>query len=170
MAIKDKLVTNEDLKAAYDDLMRKIHMYEDITESLTFAAAAWVPDIGNTGSAGEKSTVAERIAGVKVAKVPVTKGDKYRLYGWFDLTYNQNGHYKTFPFAFADSSDDIIGVYADYPEHPYTLGTEKRVSDIHYGESRVTAPATAAYLYIFDFSGHSAIGATAGDIIVEKAI
>ena len=170
MAVKDKLVTLEDLKTAYDKLKEMMDMYEDITSSLTFNNASWVPGHGISGAGGEKSTVAERIAGVKVAKINVTKGEKYKVYAWCDTAYSENGHYTTFPLALADASDNVISAYAEYPEHPYTLRAERRVSDVHFGESRVTIPAKAKYLYVFDFSGHSAIGATAGDIIVEKAV
>ena len=170
MAVKDKLVTLEDLKTAYDKLKEMLDMYEDITSSLTWSNATWVPTAGSTGTKGDKSTTADQIAGVKVAKIPVTKGEKYRVFAWLDTTYNSNGHYKTFPLALADSSDNVVSVIGDYPEHAYTVGTEKRVSDVHFGETRIVAPGKAAYLYVFDFSGHSAIGATAGDIIVEKSI
>lgn len=167
MAVKDKLVTLEDLKTAYDKLKEMLDMYEDITSSLTWNNATWVPTHNKT-----KDTTSGKLTGVKVAKISVTKGDKYRTYCWFNAAPG-NDDPRTIPFALVDASDNIVSTTGEYPaalengtSSPAFIGT----SALHFGESRAAIPAKAKFLYIFDFSGHSTIGSTSGDIIVEKAI
>lgn len=167
MATKDKLVDLEDLKALKDWIVGRMDMYEDITSTLTWSNATWIPKYDGT-----KDTTATKIAGVKVAKISVTKGEKYKVYYWTNGNPG-NDDPRTIPFALADVSDNIVSTKGEYPRNlqngtsdPAYAGT----SAIHFGESQTAIPAKAKYLYIFDFSGHSTIGSTAGDIIVEKAI
>lgn len=167
MAIKDKLVDLEDLKSLKDWIVGRMDMYEDITNTLTWSNATWVPTYNKT-----KDTTSGKLTGVKVAKISVTKGDKYRAYCWFNAAPG-NDDPRTIPFALVDASDNIVSTTGEYPaalengtSSPAFIGT----SALHFGESRAAIPAKAKFLYIFDFSGHSTIGSTAGDIIVEKAI
>lgn len=166
MAVKDKLVTLEDLKTAYDKLKEMLDMYEDITSSLTWSNATWTPTYDRT-----KDTTASMIAGVKMTKISVSKGEKFKVYGWFNKG-NSSTDVKTIVFALADANDAIVSATGEYPEVLPTsnISSAKEISTIHFGESRIAVPAKAEYLYIFDYAGHSSIGATAGDIIVEKAL
>ena len=93
MALKDKPVDLEDLKALKDWIVGRIDMYEDITSTLTWSNATWVPTYNKT-----KDTTSGKITGVKVAKISVTKGDKYRAYCWFNADPG-NDDPRTIPFG-----------------------------------------------------------------------
>ena len=165
MAVKDKLVTLEDLKTAYDKLKEMMDMYEDITSSLTWSNATWVPNI--TSGTLSKDSTAATIAGVKVTKITVSKGERYRVNGWWNniaAALNISPSCPTIPLALTNASDTLISI-----QGPVTLEANQTKST-HYGEATITIPASAKYLYIFDFGGHANISRTVGDSIVEKSI
>lgn len=161
MAVKDKLVTLEDLKTAYDKLKEMMDMYEDITSSLTWSDATWV-----CSNASSKINVSG--TGIKVTKITVTKGESYKVNGWvrpnFMLTNTDTSatfSYQPRTFVLTDASDNIISA----------LGfQETNTNPPFYCDLKAFIPAAAKYLYIFDHAGNSNIGKTAGDIIVKKGI
>lgn len=166
MAAKDKLVTLEDLKTAYDKLKEMLDMYEDVTSSLTWNNATWYM-ISTT----EKSNAnAAGYTGVKVAKLPVSAGEKYRVYSWFKTSYaSGTANAKALPFVLVDSSDAVIIASQGNDSVPIAInGTETFSLGFH--ESTITIPASCKYLYIFNHAGHADIDKSANDIIVEKAI
>ena len=76
MAVKDKLVTLEDLAQLKNWVKGSVDMWQDITSTLTWSNATWLPG-GTT-----KQTQGVQIATVKVAKIAVTKGDRFRFTSW----------------------------------------------------------------------------------------
>lgn len=164
MAVKDKLVTLEDLKTAYDKLKEMLDMYEDITSSLTWNNATWLPG-GTT-----KQTQGVQIATVKVAKIAVTKGDRFRFTSWLTSSIPLNnggstsyGSASPTPYVFTDASDNIVG-YSIIPI------SSRSGPDPMFVETLATAPNSAKYMYIFDIGGTDKVAKTIGDIIVEKGI
>ena len=172
MALKDKLVTLEDLAQLKNWVKGSVDMWQDITSSLTWSNATWY---WNSNNEQVKSTDsgynANGTAGIKVAKVSVSKGEKYKIYSWVKYmgTYasgTANG--RCYPAFLADASDNIIATMAYEAVGSGTYaGPSSSVG--WFGETKVTIPAGAKYLYIFDYAGHAEIGRTSGDIIVEKA-
>lgn len=73
MAIKDKLVTLEDLKAAYDDLVEKMGAWEDITSSLTWVDDAALKPIISSDTKKYLSISAKK------ATLAVSPGDRLRI-------------------------------------------------------------------------------------------
>ena len=164
MAVKDKLVTLEDLKTAYDKLKEMMDMYEDITSSLTWSNATWLPS-GTT-----KQTQGVQIATVKVAKISVTKGDRFRFNSWLTTAIPLNnggstsyGSASPTPYVFNDASDNIIG-------YNFLPVSSRSGPDPIFTETLATAPNSAKYMYIFDIGGTDKVAKTIGDIIVEKGI
>ena len=166
MAIKDKLVDLEDLKALKDWIVGRMDMYEDITSSLTWNNASWYMI-----SSEEKSSAnAAGYTGVKVAKLSVSAGEKYRVHSWFKTAYaSGTANAKALPFVLADSSDAVIGSSQGSDSVPIAMnGTETFSLGFH--ESTITIPASCKYLYIFNHAGHADINKSINDIIVEKAL
>ena len=166
MAIKDKLVDLEDLKALKDWIVGRMDMYEDITNTLTWSNASWYMI-----SSEEKSSAnVAGYNGVKVARLSVSAGEKYRVYSWFKTSYaSGSANAKAFPFVLANSNDTIIGASQGNASVPIaTNGTETFSLGFH--ESTITIPASCKYLYIFNHAGHTDINKSVNDIIVEKGI
>lgn len=165
MAVKDKLVTLEDLAQLKNWVKGSVDMWQDITSTLTWSNATWVPNI--TSGAPSKDSTAATIAGVKVTKITVSKGERYRVNGWWNniaAALNISPSCPTIPLALTNASDTLISI-----QGPVAL-EENQTKSTHYGEATITIPASAKYLYIFDFGGHANISRTVGDSIVEKSI
>lgn len=176
MAVKDKLVTLEDLKTVYEKIKGGVEMYKDITSTLTWNNASWVPY--NNNSYGYKdTTVAAARAGVKVAKVPVSKGEIYRIFSWQKsdgYSFSNNGSAesrKTTAAVLADVNDNLISFSAcDSHDGEYIgAGNYHRMGTAYYNEVNVVIPNSAKYMYVFDYAGHTGMNRTSGEVIVKKA-
>lgn len=164
MEVKNKPVTLEDLKELKEWMEGVAEVYKDITDTLTWNDATWY--INNSS---QKSTDRDTgYTGVKVAKLSVNAGEKFRVYSWFRTNYaNGTANALAMPFVLADSSDAVIGVSQG---NPGTInGTSGNGFVLGYHESTITIPASCKYLYIFNHAGHADFGKSVGDIIVEKA-
>lgn len=190
MALKDRLVNLEDLKALKDWIEGRIDMWQDITDTLTWADATWVPQ-NNTANAHPTKNTEDRsgsaispegypllpcYGNVKVAKIAVNPGEKYRITSWYtysnyasDTDGNRvsGSEYYVSQYATAKASDDLI-----------TAGTRHNLDVSYYSDTRnkldwmfisteLTVSKNAKYLYVFDYSWY--MDKTTGDIIVEKA-
>lgn len=176
MALKDKPVDLEDLKALKDWIVGRIDMWDDITNSLTWNNASWVPY--NNDSYGYKDTfISAARAGVKVAKVPVSKGEIYRIFSWQKsdgYVFSNNGSAesrKTTAAALADANDNLISFSAcDSHDGEYIgAGNYHRMGTAYYNEVKVVIPNSAKYMYVFDYAGHTGMNRTSGEVIVKKA-
>lgn len=164
MALKDKLVTLEDLAQLKNWVKGSVDMWQDITSTLTWSNATWLPG-GTT-----KQTQGVQIATVKVAKIAVTKGDRFRFTSWLTTAIPLNnggstsyGSASPTPYVFTDASDNILA-YNIIPISSHSG------PDPMFVETLATAPNSAKYMYIFDIGGTDKVAKTIGDIIVEKGI
>ena len=164
MAIKDKLVDLEDLKALKDWIVERMDMYEDITSSLTWNNATWIVDNGDT-----KKTSTEAITGVKVAKVSVDVGDSFKVHSWYKGEYTGNGYNYAYPAVLVDSSDNIMDCKAGKDGVPIKM-TGVNAPNLHFAVTEVTIPSSVRYMYIFNYAGHTSFGKPTGDIVVKKAL
>lgn len=151
-------------------------MYKDITSTLTWNNASWVPY--NNNSYGYKDTiVTEARAGVKVAKVPVSKGEIYRIFSWQKSDgyhFSRNGsdeRRETTAAVLADASDNLISFSACDSHDGAKLGSGDyhRMGTAYYHEVNVVIPNSAKYMYVFDYAGHTGMNRTSGEVIVKKA-
>lgn len=164
MAVKDKLVTLEDLAQLKNWVKGCVDMWQDITSSLTWSNASWLP------RGGEKATEGVQIATAKVAKISVAKGERYRINSWITTSIPLNngggtsyGSAASTPYVLVDASENII-------EYNYTTVSSRSGLDPIYSETIVTVPNSAKYMYLFDLGGTAKVGKSVGDIIVEKAL
>ena len=157
MALKDKLVDLEDLKALKDWIAGRIDMWDDITSSLTWSSALWVAPAG-----GDKNTTS--IIGVKVARIAVNAGERYRCYGWckFETSYTACSHFLVIHAT--DANDNLLWC-TEFNDNPNVY-----YQKVQYKQFDVTVPSAVKYLYIFDYGACDDILKGAGQVIVKKAL
>lgn len=203
MALKDKLVTLEDLKTVYEKIKGGVEMYSDITNTLTWNDATWVPQIKNDVPYKDSSVkdpthqgqgdlvVSAAYENVKVAKIQVSPGERYKVTGWhknerycsvymLNESYTQETYsffnFYMLPLATADASDNLITTkLGDLSRANYapvstsnainTMGT--KTTKWVFLETDIKISQNAKYLYVFDYSYY--FNGASGDIIVEKA-
>lgn len=167
MATKDKLVDLEDLKALKDWIVGRIDMWNDITNTLTWSNATWVV------FGYEKTTDSVAIQGVKVAKINVAAGEKYRITAWTsDYNYSSgSANAYGIPVVFTNSSDNLLSYNG--PDACEDWTTSRR----RYSETEVRVPSSAKYMYVLDYGANDMFNASgglasaaSGEVIVEKGI
>lgn len=171
MGVESKLVTLADLKAAYDDLRRKMNMWEDITDQLTFSAATWMP-LNRTGYAYEiewvKTTAGGRGAS---ASIQVTPGERYRLTAWSAgdrLTENNTPLWYT--AALLNASDGLITAYCPELSHQQLKGSNFDYYCWTFAPVEFTIPKNARTLVVFSFGAVRGMGSSVDDVILEKLV
>ena len=161
MAVKDKLVTLEDLKAAYDKLREEMGVWEDITDSLT-----WVSHTMSSGeyiSAYPSGRIANPYSSLayKTASISLSKGEKLKITaGSVTQGIAQMGGYLLMFASIiidgnASSSSACGGIEPMlFNSSPY--------QNLIYGSCEFCAPYAGTYT-IYDYSG-------VGNIVVEKQV
>lgn len=173
MEVKNKPVTLEDLKELKEWMEGVAEVYKDITNTLTWNDATFLPphtELNYTEPiSGDTYDNTAGATNVKHAKIDVSAGETYKIMAWvYERGYNYttrrgDGWTNTvtqaiIPWVLKNANGDTI----DY-EPMTTAGA----TDPHYREYDVVIPASAKYMYVFDFAGR--IERTAGEVIVKKA-
>lgn len=178
MALKDKPVDLEDLKALKDWIVGRIDMWDDITNSLTWNNASWVP-YSNSGEGYKNTYETDALTGVKVAKLSVVGGQSFKVYSWqksdgyaYGSTGGGTGMQWTVPAILEDANGKLISFSArDSHDGPSLLaGDYHRMGTAYYNEVDVAIPNSAKYMYIFDYAGHRNMGRTSGEVVVKRSI
>ena len=203
MEVKNKPVTLEDLKELKEWMEGVAEVYKDITDTLTWNDATWVPQIKNDVPYKDSSVkdpthqgqgdlvVSAAYENVKVAKIQVSPGERYKVTGWhknerycsvymLNESYTQETYsffnFYMLPLATADASDNLITTkLGDLSRANYapvstsnainTMGT--KTTKWVFLETDIKISQNAKYLYVFDYSYY--FNGASGDIIVEKA-
>ena len=182
MALKDKLVTLEDLQAVYNKIIQMVgegEMWNDITGDLTWNTGKAVKrqqaiissqptyiwsweavDSGDTGASNGRYAIIEPEA-----------GEKYRITGWAKKSSSSDNYYCGL-YAMLNSSGNLIS-FGGSEEFGYAdqRTIEKTAcGGFYFISTELTIPEKCAKLMVLNWNKQMDSNYSLSDIIVEKAV
>lgn len=169
--LKNKLVTLEDLRAAYDDLVSKISggakVWHDITDELTWQTGKAIKAvlIGDNDWRYSWETPSgsgdSNIANCYYAEIIPTAGDRYRITGWTMAGVSHG------LFAMLDANGNLIDMGSPL-FNDIGAYNKKACGKYFYRSIDVTVPRKAAKLMVLNWNKQMGSSYSLTDIIVEK--
>lgn len=169
--LKDRMVTLEDLRAAYDDLVSKISggakVWHNITDELTWQTGKAVKTVLVADSDWRYSWETPSgssdadIINCYYAEIIPTAGERYKVTGWATANISHG------LFAVLDSSGNLIDMgsplFNEIGSHD-----KKACGKYFYRSIEITVPKKAAKLMVLNWNKQMGSSYSLSDIIVEK--